>query len=283
MSITLAAEDLCLSQSAISKQIRALEEQLGVKLLLRGHRSLTFTPEGEKFFHTSNQAIYQLQEAYAALRIDNQLRPVNLTSCTGLAGLWLLPRIGSFQAQYAGVDVKITSNNRILDLRANDLDLSIRYCKLSDAPSGAIRLFEDSICPVAAPSLGVSSLDADCDLSAHTLLEFDDPKYPWLQWHHWLAQQQDVSLKPRGVIRFNQYDQLIQAALEGQGIALGRLPLIHGLIHQGRLRLLSAAASARQTEFAYWLIQADAEPREGVRSLVNWLCEEAQATEACVF
>src|SRR5579871_4215663 len=97
MSITLAAGDLFITQSAVSRQIRALEDMLGVKLLQRGHRSIRFTAEGERLFREANAAIQSLQDAVGAVRVSSARPPVTITCTIGVAGLWLLPRLSDFQ------------------------------------------------------------------------------------------------------------------------------------------------------------------------------------------
>src|SRR5690606_18652405 len=95
MSITLAADDLCLTQSAVSRQVHALETHLGVKLFGRKHRGVSFTPEGERLFRSADSAIQQLQDVAGELRRTDGRRPVTVTASIGVTGLWLLPRLGS--------------------------------------------------------------------------------------------------------------------------------------------------------------------------------------------
>lgn len=109
MSITPAAEDLFLTQSAVSRQVRTLEEMLGVKLLVRGHRSISFTSEGERPFRGADAAIKQLQDVIGAIRINVASRPVTITTAIGVAGLWLMPRLGDFLRQHPNIDVRISS------------------------------------------------------------------------------------------------------------------------------------------------------------------------------
>src|SRR5579859_7046089 len=137
MSITLAAEDLCLTQSAVSRQIRTLEDLLGVKLLVRGHRSIAFTPEGRRLFQTADGALRQLQDVVGSIRAEGETRPVTVTASIGVAGLWLLPRLGAFLARHPKIDVRISASNRLDDLRAEGIDLAIRYCPPEGAPPGA--------------------------------------------------------------------------------------------------------------------------------------------------
>ena len=114
MSITLAADDLCLTQSAVSRQVSALEEALGVKLLVRGHRSIAFTPEGERLFRSADSAVQQLQDAIGAIRVAAERRPVTITASIGVTGLWLLPRLARFQLQYPDIDVRVAGNETFI-------------------------------------------------------------------------------------------------------------------------------------------------------------------------
>src|SRR3954462_13585506 len=91
MSITLAAQDLCLTQSAVSRQVQALEESLGVQLLNRGYQSISFTPEGERLFRVADSAVQQLHDDFEALAGDGQRPPVTITASIGVTALWLLP------------------------------------------------------------------------------------------------------------------------------------------------------------------------------------------------
>lgn len=277
MSITLAAQDLCLTQSAVSRQIRALERYLGVNLLVRGHRSVSLTPEGERLFLCSDAALRQLRDALGALTESGPARPVTITASAGVSSLWLLPRLGGFQDACPDIEVSVAASNRIVDLRDEGVDLAIRYCPSAAVPEGAERLFGETLAPVASPSLGLDSLDNTESLSGFFLLEYEDPKRPWLRWNAWFDAMGWRDAKPRGVHRFNRYDQIIQAAVSGQGIALGRHELVRSLLHAGRLVALSPPAVCSPAGYAYWLIQAETEPRNDVLRVIDWLRAEAAA------
>lgn len=277
MSITLAAQDLHLTQSAVSRQIIALEAALGVKLLSRGYRAITLTAEGARLFKTADSAIEQLQDAVEALAGARERRPVTITASIGVAALWILPRLGGFQQRYPHIDVRIAASNKVFDLRTEGADLAIRYCSAENAPAGSVRLFGEAIVPVAHPSLDVSRIDRAA-IGNLVLIEFEDADRPWLQWADRLASMGLSAAKPKGILRFNQYDQVIQAALAGQGVALGRLALIEPLLAEKRLVALSAWG-IDETSYAYWLVERDAAPRTYVRDVVNWIKSEAQNAE----
>lgn len=277
MSITLAAQDLFLTQSAVSRQIHTLEESLGVALFRRGHRTISFTPEGERLFRSADSVMQQLQDAFGTLNDSLRQRPVTLTSGIGFVGLWLLPRLGNFQSRHPEIEVRLSANNDVIDLRKDGLDVAIRYCAEMAMPAGAVRLFSETIAPVAQPALGFSRLSADA-ISQSALLEFDGHYRPWWSWQAWLESQGWANVKPKAILRFNQYDQMIHAAIAGQGIALGRMELITHLVSDGRLMQLSTDHPGPASTHVFCLIQADPQPRRETQLVIDWILEEAALT-----
>ena len=282
MSITHAAADLCLTQSAVSRQVAALEEHLGVRLFERSYRAIAFTPAGERLFRSADGAVQQLQDAMGELSAGGAARPVVLDASIGVTGLWLLPRLARFQAAHPAIDLRICASDRVVDLRHDDVDLAIRYARAAPQPELAQRLFGETIVAVAHPSLGTDALKTRRSLERHALLDFDAPRGhlrpDWLQWSSWLRQRGWAAARPRAVLRFNQYDQVIHAALAGQGLALGRLPLLQPLLDEGRLVVVDPART--ETDYAYWLLQAEASPRPAVRRVAEWIAEEAGVARA---
>lgn len=276
MSITAAAGDLCLTQSAMSRQVQALEERLGVQLFVRGHRSIAFTAEGERLFRSADSAIGQLQDAFAAIAADVGRRPVTVTASIGVTGLWILPRLGRFQQLHPAIDLRVAANNRVLDLAAERIDLAVRYGALSTMEQGATLLFRETVAPVAHPSLAVGRLASPNDIAGQVLLEYDDPGRRWLHWKDWLASAGWDGVKPKAILRFNQYDQVIQSAMAGQGIALGRLELIRPMLADGRLKRVPTLHPGAGNDHAYWLVQADAHPHPDVAAVIDWIVAEAR-------
>ena len=283
MSITLAAQDLCLTQSAVSRQVRALEEVLGVKLFARGHRSIQLTGEGERLFRIADVAVEQLQDVIGALDTRQQRRPVTITLSTGVAALWLLPRLSRLQAQHREVDLRIAASNKVLDLKAEGIDLAIRYCAAASAPPGAERLFGECLLAVCHPSLAPPSAAPPAQIIRRSvLLEFDEPRRPWLQWARMLGSVGLTAERPRAIMRFNQYEQAIQAALAGQGIALGRLALVQPMLADGRLVALAPFRADHDASAAYWLLHAPGEPHRDVETVALWIRQEAAALAAAM-
>lgn len=282
MSITRAAQDLCLTQSAVSRQVHALEEVLGVKLFARGYRSLQFTGEGERLFRIADVSVQQLQDVLGSLDTRQQRRPVTITLSTGVAALWLLPRLSRLQEQHGDIDVRIAASNKVLDLKAEGIDLAIRYCAEAAAPEGAERLFGEQLLAVCHPSLALPRGGPADVIAGSVLLEFDEPRRAWLRWSQMLQTAGVPDARPRSVMRFNQYEQVIQAAEAGQGIALGRLALVEPMLADGRLVALPPFLSRPETQAAYWLIQAPAEPHRDVDAVAHWLRQEAAQLAAAM-
>ncbi len=276
MSVTQAATDLCLTQSAVSRQIHALEAWLGVRLLVRGHRSIAFTTEGERLFRSADGALQQLHDVLGELRVTGRLRPVTISAATGFAALWLLPRLGQLQQLHPGIDVRISANNQLVDLRNEGIDLAIRYADASRVPPGSSRLFGETLGPVASPSLRLKPIRSRAALARLTLLEFDDPRTPWLHWQTWLDSLGWSGARAAHHLRFNQYDLVVQAALAGQGVALGRLDLIRPLIEDGRLAWLSPPRPGPPTAHAYWLVRASEQQRADVQRVAEWIEGQVQ-------
>lgn len=274
LSFTRAAAELHLTQSAISRQVQTLEQALGVRLFVRGVRALALTPQGERLFGRADAWLREWGELARELRAGDRRRPVTVTASIGIAALWLVPRLLDFQARHPDIDVRLAAGNRMMDLAREGIDVAIRYCADRDAPDGARRLFGESVFPVASPNLGDGLVLCAATLPRLVLLDLDDVGYPWLRWDDWLAAIGLAGVRPQAVVQFNHYDQMIQAAAAGQGLAIGRAALVAPMLADGRL---VAVGDARREVAGrgYWLVTAPGEVREEVRRFVGWVGERA--------
>ncbi|MES2068844.1 MAG: LysR substrate-binding domain-containing protein [Pseudomonadota bacterium] len=275
MSFTRAADDLFLTQSAISRQVKNLEDFLGTSLVIRRHRAIELTDDGMRLFRCADGWLQQLAELTSSMRRNDDRRPVTITASLGVTSLWLVPRLGEFQSAHPSIDVRVAASNKVANLEQEDIDLAIRYCRNAAVPAGAIRLFGESLVPVAHPSLKIGNIETRSALARSILLDLDEPHRPWLQWADWLGASQLDKVKPKGVLRFNQYDQVIHAALAGHGIALGRLALVQPLLQQGRL-VVASKRTGQLDDFAYWLVVRPGPVKAEVREFADWIMQEAK-------
>jgi LysR family glycine cleavage system transcriptional activator len=280
MSVTLAAGDLHLTQSAVSRQVRALEEHLGVPLFLRRHRGLTLTPEGERLYGRADAWLQQIAAELASMRRSARPAPVNVSASVGATALWLLPRLGRFQALHPDVDVRVSASNRLVDLDRDGVDLALRYAPASRMAPDAIRLFGEAVAPVASPALKLHERFERNALGTLTLLEFEEVERPWLRWRDWLGAMGLDGATPRAHLILSQYDQIIYAAVAGHGVALGRLPLIASQLAEGQLVALRTGAHPGRPDYAYWLVLREASTNPAVALFVDWLQDEAARTRA---
>lgn len=279
LSFTKAAVELSLTQSAISRQVQTLEEQLGVRLFTRGVRKLALTTEGERLHRAAAQALASLAEACAALRAGQRRPRVAVSAAIGVAALWLVPRLGAFQERHPEVDVRLSADNRVVDLAREEVDVALRYGPPELMPPDAILLFDEVVFPVAAPAIAKSfpARPTARDLAAVTLLAYSGEPTPGLDWSPWLISLGLEKARPKAVIQFNQYDQVIRATADGQGIALGRGPLVRKLIDKRRLAPLMETRQ-RVASRGYFLLRAAPNGRKEVDAFVAWLLDEAKNT-----
>ena len=284
LSFTRAARDLFVTQSALSRQIQTLEEQLGVPLFERRHRELRLTNAGQVLQATAKAVLEQLTQAIAKIHREQTSLPLTVSTNQPFASLWLIPRLARFRARYPAVDVFISADNRIVDLERERIDLAVRYCSDAMAPPGAPRLFGERILPVCSPALAADRarpIRRPEDLARHVLLHIDDDggRFTWLNWSAWLAAVGVRDLSPAGSLRFSHFDQVIQAALDGQGVALGGCPLIDNLLKERRL--VAPLRGKYTTPRAYFIVQSAQSPiRPEAQSFIEWLIEEARADRA---
>jgi LysR family glycine cleavage system transcriptional activator len=272
-SISLAAQDLCLTQSAVSRQIQALEERLGVPLFIRRHRAIELTDAGEQLVQLCGPWLDGLAAFTELVQRKGGLRPVTVSASVGVTSLWLLPRLGSFQAAHPSIDVRVAANNRVLDLKLEGIDLSIRYCNTADAPPGAQLLFGEQVVAVASKAVAERAFASPDGIFGEVLLDLDDKGRPWLSWAERLSALGLSSRKPRAYLHFNQYDQMIQAAMEGHGIALGRVPLVLPMLRDGRLQAQPHGVFDI-SDVAYFLLDAEPECRREVQVFRDWIMAE---------
>ena len=280
-----AAEELFLTQSAISRQIKSLEDELGAPLFVRGTRHVEATQDAQVLLRTVEPWLARLDAGVRQIREKRSRRRVSVTTFASFASLWLLPRIEAFQREHPDIDIRVSAHDSLADLDDPELDLALRYCSPAQAPAGAVRLFGETLTPAVSRQLMAQirqgeapPLSRPADLARHTLAEEDDNKASteYLSWRHWLAQQGESALQPRRWLYLNFTYQQVQAALAGQGVALARVALVYEALARGELVEPFGPSGRTTSPYAYWLIVP---PTRRTRPEVGQFCDwvEAQA------
>jgi LysR family glycine cleavage system transcriptional activator len=235
LSFTLAAAELNVTQTAISHQIRRLEDQLGVKLFIRQKRSLALTQEAHAYLPSVRSAFEDLRRATARLHRIEQDGRLTVSTTASLATKWLVSRVAAFQDANPGMEVRITTSTHLVDFRRDEVDVAVRYGHGSWPGLRARWLMAERLFPVCSPRLQMDAkpLRQPADLAHHTLLHTtawpDD-------WGLWLtAAGLPRAIAARRGMTFDLVFMAIQAAVEGLGVALGREHLVEADIAAGRL------------------------------------------------
>ena len=292
LSFRAAAEDLHLTQSAISRQIRALEEELGAPLFLRGTRHVELTSAGTSLQQTVVPLLDRLDASVRQIRLARGRRAVSLTTFASFASLWLIPRLQAFQRDHPDIDIRISASDALADLDDPELDLALRYCHPDAAPAGAVPLFHEVLTPVVSAGLAeqarkgsVPPLRTPADLKQHTLLEEDDQRASaeYLSWRYWLRQHGEPQLQPLRWMYLNFTYQQIQAALAGQGVALARVGLVHDALARGELVEPFGPEGRVRSPFSYWALRGNAAAdRPELRQFFGWVVQQAALSRAAM-
>jgi len=280
LSFTKAGEELYLSQSAVSRQIQELEEQLGVRLFERRHRALALTEDGRTLYAAAAQALATMRAVTDRLRAGRGRQTLAVTTTQSFASLWLIPRLAGFTRKHPELDVRISAETRVLDLERDGLDLAIRHGPATMVGPHVLRLFGERVFPVCSPKLMEDKkkpLREPADLRHHVLLQYDDPdgRHPWLHWKTWLEVERLTDLRPAGSLVFSGYEQIIPAAVGGFGVALGRSPLVRKLLASGEL-VAPFKRSADPARGYFAIVSKNSAGRPEVADFIAWLKEEAK-------
>lgn len=280
LSFTRAAAELHLTQAAVSRQIRLLEQDLGVLLFNRDKRAVHLTAEGERLKRTVAMALGHIAETAVALRETHNVPHINLHTTTAFGALWLMRRIGRFRSTFPDIQLRLVSSDDEIDLLSGNIDLSISYgTSENDWPGvDATRLLEDELFPVCSPDYR-RTLPAELvldDLPGQTLLHLESAEPTWMSWATWFRYMGvDAEDRASPGTRFNNYLVILQAAQEGQGIALGWRQLVRPFLEAGQL--VRPVADSLTADSAYYLLaQAGGLAlRPELRTVHNWLLQEA--------
>jgi LysR family glycine cleavage system transcriptional activator len=235
MSFTHAAAELNVTQTAISHQIRRLEDQIGIKLFIRRNRTLLLTSDAQAYLPSIRSAFDDLRQSTARLCRSSHEGLLTVSTTASLATKWLVSRVAAFQDANPGIEIRITTSAHLVDFRREQVDMAVRYGRGHWPGLQARWLMAEHIFPVCSPVLlgGAKPLRRSQDLAHHTLLHTTVSREDWQLWL--TAAGLPLSIATQRGLTFDQGFMAIQAAMEGLGVALGRTHLVEADIAAGRL------------------------------------------------
>jgi LysR family transcriptional regulator, glycine cleavage system transcriptional activator len=271
LSFTRAAEELNVTQAAVSHQMKGLEDWLGLPLFQRLNRRLVLTPEGQQY-------LISVRVAFDELDGDRHLG-LTVSVIPSFAARWLVPRLGRFRKAHPRIDLRLAATLQTVDFARDNVDMSIRYGSGRYPDLHATFLMQEEYFPVCSPTLldGEHPLRGPADMAHHTLLHDEHgPGEPNPEWRDWLRAAAVAGVRwDRGPV-FQDASMMIQAAIAGQGVALGRTPLVADDLAAGRL--VKPFGLALPAGYSYWIVcPKRAADKPKIQAFRDWLLVEAAA------
>src|SRR4051794_37283090 len=293
LNFGVAADELHVTQSAVSRQIKGLEDELGAQLFVRGTRHVQISPDGQMLLRAVEPLLTKLDASVQNIRRARGRQRVSVTTFASFGSLWLLPRVEAFQRDHPDIDIRVSAHDTLVDLdQDTEIDLALRYCSPSQVPAAGVHLFDETLTPVVSRSFwerirtgNAPALARHEDLAQHTLLEEDDDRASseFLSWRHWLACHDLPALEPKRWLSLTYTYQQVQAALAGHGVALARLPLVFEALQRGELVEPFGESGRIVSPFSYWmLVGSTSRSRPEVAKFCDWIEAEARATRDAV-
>ncbi|MBC3228061.1 transcriptional regulator GcvA [Serratia fonticola] len=276
LSFTKAAEELFVTQAAVSHQIKSLEDFLGLKLFRRRNRSLLLTEEGQSYYLDIKEIFSSINEATRKLQARSAKGALTVSLPPSFAIQWLVPRLSSFNSAYPGIDVRIQAIDREEEKLADDVDVAIFYGRGNWPGVRTERLYAEYLLPVCSPSLlmGDYALKVPGDLAYHTLLH-DTSRRDWLAYTRQLGLQH-INVQ-QGPI-FSHSAMVVQAAVHGQGIALVNNVMAQTEIEAGRL--VCPFNDVLVSKNAFYLVCHDSQAELGkIAAFRQWILARAASEQ----
>ena len=284
MNFSRAADELSVTPGAVSQQIQNLEDYIGAALFKRTSKGLLLTDAAQTALPALREAFDRLGEAASLLTAAVDGRRVTVSAAPSFAAKWLVPRLGRFEAAHPEVDVWLSAGMELVDFASGEIDMAIRYGAGRYPGLEVTRLMSETVIPVASPGLVAErSLLLPEDLAHHTLLHDGSPDADEScpDWVMWLTARGIKGVDGNRGPRFNQSSLVIEAAMNGRGVALAKRALAQADIDAGRLVAPMQITTA--VDFAYYLVHPKAKGRlSQVKAFAAWVTAEANAHEAAI-
>ena len=277
MSFTLAAEELHLTQGAVSRQIRLLEDSIGVLLFVRHHRAVVLTDSGRRYHRSVSLALSQLGSATTAIAEHEPVNRLSIAATGAVARFWLLPRLGELSARLGDSDIRLFVTDDELDLHRGRFDVGIRYGPGRWPGEDSLFVAPGVVVPVCAPGYlaGRPALSPQA-LSQERLLHLEDQRWQWVDWQVWFSEFAVHNPASASALRVNQFPLLMDAARNGLGVALGWQHLIDDLIERGEL--VRACEATMETGYGFYAVAPQSESRSVLVDVaLQWIVEQFAA------
>ncbi len=283
LNFTRAAEELHVTPAAVSHQIKEFEDQLGQRLFERTSRAMRLTPAGEILHEAVKEALEGLTRALARMQRARNANRLKVSGSTSIAAKWLVPRLDDYMKIAPGTEVQLDVSDRVRDFVQDDIDLAIRFGNGHYPGSRSDRLFDNTIFPVCSPALVTSKnpLKHPRDLMQHRLIhvEWSGQGITWPNWRMWMLAAGVEDYNEAGGLYLDNSGLALQAAIDGQGVALGDSSLVSDDLAAGRLVQPFALTIKGPPQFAYHLVSpAERQNDPLVRSFREWILDEAART-----
>ncbi|MEO1159312.1 MAG: LysR substrate-binding domain-containing protein [Pseudomonadota bacterium] len=285
-----AAEELRVTPAAVKQLVGKLEEALGTQLVRRSGRGLELTSSGGSGCKLLASGFAQVRQAVDMMRTPDTRKRLIISVEPSFATAWLVPRLESFRETNGEIDVLIDSSLKIVDLENSAADIAVRFAQTPRGDLVSHRLFDEQLCAFCSPSLssGSRALHVIDDLQHATLLHWDLSEFSWARttkrwmgWQPWLKEVGADHISSESGVRFSDYNLAVQAAIAGQGVVLGSLPVLHDLVEAGLL--VCPFPDRVVTDIGYDLVTTQRGlQRTEVQRFMDWIVAEASSQTAVI-
>lgn len=272
LNLSAAAEEMNVTHAAVSRQVKQLEERLGVKLFERLPRGLRLTAHGALLAEGTREAFDRLANALEDVSVPAVRRKLTISTFASLSARWLMPRVQSFAERFPNVDLQVLTSTRLVDFAREDVDIGIRFGSGNYPGLHVAPLFQPRDIVVCSPSLLKKGrkLDRPADLNNFSLLHDDT----YESWERWLSAAGIKGVNPRRGVICGDRNSMLQAALEGQGVAIASGVFVANELASGRL--VQVFSDAVRSEFAIYAVCVPRRLNDPlVSGALEWLAAEA--------
>lgn len=281
LSFTGAARELGSTQSAVSQQMRALEERLELVLFRRIYRGVALTDAGGQLYEAVQGGFLQMAACLEQLQNTRLRKTINVATDFAFAAYWLLPKLPRFREQHPDIDVRIITSQGQYDFKGQDVDVALVFSRHKPEHIPAQKLFDEEVFPVCSPSFleKNGAIQSHKKLASLPLLKLGtDAGQGWHDWSSYFKGRRSQVSPGEPVLTFNNYTLLVQAVVAGQGVGLGWGNLLDDLLDENVL--LGLRQFSLQSEGGYYVLEP--KPQELLqpkRQFIDWLLEEQRSKE----